>query len=192
MSRRRNVSPRTCRQARMSGVATPVSKACALEAVCPGFTKGADHEVQRDSSRYFGGRRHGCGACAGQCADSRHLPSTDILERRGPDLPGKMSDVSSPRRLGPMSLTTIKEVRPWVRSIKPGWPAGRCRHGMSTKRSASRSSSTMRRLSEEQIDTIVKWVDAGRADGQSGRHAGRPSMADEDQFRLEENLGPPT
>jgi mono/diheme cytochrome c family protein len=64
---------------------------------------------------------------------------------------------------GPMALTSFKEVRPWARDIKtrvskremPPWSAdprwGDYRNDIS--------------LSQQQIDTIVAWVDAGSPEG---------------------------
>ena len=66
-------------------------------------------------------------------------------------------------QIGPMSLRTYKEVRPWAKSIKknvadrkmPPWHA-------------SESVGTFvneRTLTQEQIDTIVEWVDGGTPRG---------------------------
>ena len=68
-----------------------------------------------------------------------------------------------PGEVAPMSLRTYDEVRPWARSIKqkvqnremPPWFADPA-HG-TFKNDA--------RLSDKQIDTIVKWVDAGAPRG---------------------------
>ena len=68
-----------------------------------------------------------------------------------------------PGEVAPMSLRTYDEVRPWARSIRqkvqsremPPWFADPA-HG-TFKNDA--------RLSEQEIDTIVKWVDAGAPRG---------------------------
>jgi mono/diheme cytochrome c family protein len=68
-----------------------------------------------------------------------------------------------PGEVAPMALRTYDEVRPWARSIKqkvqsrqmPPWFADPA-HG-TFKNDA--------RLSQQQIDTIVKWVDAGAPRG---------------------------
>src|SRR5881296_2048225 len=68
-----------------------------------------------------------------------------------------------PNQIAPMSLMSYKEVRPWARAIKekvikgemPPWRAdGR----FGTFRND-------RRLSPEQIKTIVAWVDGGAPEG---------------------------
>ena len=69
-----------------------------------------------------------------------------------------------PNQIAPMALMSYKEVRPWARAIKekiikaemPPWRADR-RYG--TFRND-------RRLSPEQVKTIVDWVDAGVATGE--------------------------
>ncbi len=71
-----------------------------------------------------------------------------------------------PGEIAPMSLLTYDDVRPWARAIRskviagemPPWAADR-RYG---KFRNDRS------LSPEQIDTIVKWADAGAPKGNDG------------------------
>src|SRR5262245_21972897 len=66
-----------------------------------------------------------------------------------------------PGNIGPMSLVTYEEVRPWVRSIKarvasremPPWHLDK---GVGIQKFINDRS-----LSDQQIDTIVRWVDAG-------------------------------
>jgi hypothetical protein len=68
-----------------------------------------------------------------------------------------------PGEVAPMSLLSYKEVRPWARSIRevvvkkqmPPWLADP-RHG---------EFSNDRRLSQNDIDTIVAWVDGGATEG---------------------------
>jgi hypothetical protein len=65
--------------------------------------------------------------------------------------------------IAPMSLVTYKEARPWARSIKekvliremPPWHADP-RHGQFLND---------RRMSQQEIDTIVAWVDQGAKEG---------------------------
>ncbi|MEW6128944.1 MAG: cytochrome c [Acidobacteriota bacterium] len=65
--------------------------------------------------------------------------------------------------MAPFALTSYKEVRPWARSIKekviskemPPWHADPA-HG---------EFSNDRRLSKQEIDTIVAWVDSGAKEG---------------------------
>src|SRR4051794_36578093 len=66
-----------------------------------------------------------------------------------------------PDSIAPMSLMTFQEARPWARSIKtrvgerqmPPWQIDRTVGIQKFKNDRS--------LSDEQVDTIVRWVDAG-------------------------------
>ena len=68
-----------------------------------------------------------------------------------------------PREVAPMSLLTYKDARPWARAIRekvvekqmPPWHADP-RHGEWLND---------RRMSQEAIDTIAKWVDGGAREG---------------------------
>jgi hypothetical protein len=90
-----------------------------------------------------------------------------------------------PGEIGPMSLMTFKEARPWARSIKekvatremPPWHAD----------PHSGRFSNERRLSQHEIDTIVAWADTGAKEGNpkdlpaaprftEGWHLGKPDM----------------
>src|SRR5947199_10166629 len=70
-----------------------------------------------------------------------------------------------PNSIAPMPLQTYDEVRPWARSIKtrvsarqmPPWHIDKTVGIQHFKNDAS--------LSDEQIDTIVQWVDAGAPQG---------------------------
>src|SRR6058998_3664548 len=77
-----------------------------------------------------------------------------------------------PNQIAPMALISYKEVRPWARAIKekilkgemPPWRADR-RYG--TFRND-------RRLTSEQVKTIVDWVDAGAPEGDTPLTAEMP------------------
>jgi hypothetical protein len=90
-----------------------------------------------------------------------------------------------PNDLAPMSLLTYKEARPWARAIKevvlerrmPPWHADP-RYG---------EFSNDRRLTQQEIDTIVGWVDQGAKEGdpkdlppapafEEGWHIGKPDL----------------
>jgi mono/diheme cytochrome c family protein len=81
-----------------------------------------------------------------------------------------------PGEVAPMSLRTYDEVRPWARSIKqkvqsrqmPPWFADPA-HG-SFKNDA--------RLTDTQIDTIVKWVDAGAPRGNAADEPKPPALTE--------------
>src|SRR5262245_54387265 len=68
-----------------------------------------------------------------------------------------------PNEVAPMSLMTYDEVRPWARSIKskvlkremPPWGVGK----------TTLKFSNDRQMTQQEIDTIVSWVDSGAPQG---------------------------
>src|SRR5450432_445149 len=82
-----------------------------------------------------------------------------------PILQAKCQECHQPNSIAPMSLITFQEARPWARSIKervatrqmPPWHIDRTVGVQHFKNDMS--------LSDEQVDTIVRWVDAGAPQG---------------------------
>src|SRR3977135_873739 len=82
-----------------------------------------------------------------------------------PILQAKCQECHQPNSIAPMSLITYQEARPWARSIKervatrqrPPWPIARTVGVQHVKNDMS--------LSDDQVDTIVRWVDAGAPQG---------------------------
>ncbi len=82
-----------------------------------------------------------------------------------PILQAKCQSCHEPGSIGPMSLITYQETRPWSRSIKnrvstrqmPPWHIDRSVGVQHFKNDMS--------LSDEQIETIVAWVDQGALEG---------------------------
>jgi len=92
----------------------------------------------------------------------------------------KCASCHRPGEIGPMSLLSYAEVRPWARAIKravvnremPPWGAdpryGRFKHDRS--------------LSQAQIDAIVAWADAGAPQGAEADMPPRPSFPEGWQY----------
>jgi hypothetical protein len=82
-----------------------------------------------------------------------------------PIFQAKCQACHQPNSIAPMSLMTFQEARPWARSIRervstrqmPPWHIDKSVGVQKFKNDMS--------LSEEQIDTIVRWVDAGAPQG---------------------------
>ena len=64
-----------------------------------------------------------------------------------------------------MSLKTYAEVRPWARSIKQRVSAHQMPPWHIDKTVGIQKFKNDRSLSDEQIDTIVRWIDAGAPQG---------------------------
>jgi hypothetical protein len=82
-----------------------------------------------------------------------------------PILQAKCQECHQPNSIAPMSLITFEETRPWARSIKervsthqmPPWHIDR---GVGVQKFKNDMS-----LTDEQVDTIVGWVDQGAVQG---------------------------
>jgi mono/diheme cytochrome c family protein len=82
-----------------------------------------------------------------------------------PILQAKCQSCHQPNSIAPMSLISFQEARPWARSIKervatrqmPPWHIDKSVGIQSFKNDMS--------LSDDQIDTIVRWVDGGAPQG---------------------------
>jgi hypothetical protein len=96
-----------------------------------------------------------------------------------------------PGNIGPMSLVTYEEVRPWVRSIKarvasremPPWHLDK---GVGVQQFINDRS-----LTDAQIDTVVRWVDAGAPRGDMKDMPAPKQWPSGERFFLEDVLGPP-
>src|ERR1700733_13452306 len=96
-----------------------------------------------------------------QSANSSPTFSKDIA----PILQEKCQDCHRPGQIAPMSLLTYQDARPWARDIKkrvlqrtmPPWFIDKT---VGIQHFANDTS-----LSDDQIATIVKWVDAGAPQG---------------------------
>ena len=93
--------------------------------------------------------------------------------------------------IGPMSLVTYDQVRPWVRQIRdrverrimPPWHIDRTVGIQAFKNDIS--------LEEEEIRTIVEWVDGGAPQGDPARMPPPVEWPDWTAWELEEILGRP-
>ena len=109
-----------------------------------------------------------------------------------PIFQAKCQDCHQPNSIAPMSLITFQDARPWARSIKervsthqmPPWHIDRSVGVQKFKNDMS--------LSDEQIDTIVKWVDQGAQQGDP-KDLPAPKPIDTDNlWRAEKDgYGPP-
>ena len=145
------------------------------------------------------GRMSGIGLLAG----ARLLPAGSALAQT-PAAPTFAKDVAPifqekcqtchrPGQMGPMSLLTYEEARPWARSIKakvaarmmPPWHLDPTVGIQKFKNDIS--------LNEKQIDTIVRWVDAGAPLGDAKDMPAPAKWPSDDVWRLQEeySYGPP-
>ncbi|HJT86862.1 MAG TPA: cytochrome c [Bryobacteraceae bacterium] len=108
-----------------------------------------------------------------------------------PILQEKCQDCHRKGSMAPMSLLTYQETRPWAKAIRqrvitrqmPPWHIDETVGVQKFKNDMS--------LSEDQIKTIVEWVDAGAPEGNPKDMPPPKVWPPEDQWKAAEVLGPP-
>ena len=93
--------------------------------------------------------------------------------------------------MAPMSLVTYEETRPWARSIKARVQSREMPPWHLDKTVGIQHFINDRSLSDEQIDTIVRWVDAGAPLGNRDDMPTPVVWPADNRFELEDGLGPP-
>ena len=93
-------------------------------------------------------------------------PQVTFTKDVAPILQRSCQKCHRPGSMAPMSFLTYEDVRPWARAIKhEGRARARCRRGTSIATSASRKFNNDPSLTDAEIATIAKWVDAGAPRG---------------------------
>ena len=114
--------------------------------------------------------------------------STDVA----PIFQAKCQECHQPNSIAPMSLITYQDARPWARSIKervatrqmPPWHIDRSVGVQKFKNDMS--------LSDDQVDTIVRWVDGGALQGDpKDLPPPRPLVTDNEWKAVRDGYGPP-
>lgn len=104
----------------------------------------------------------------------------------------KCQECHQPNSIAPMSLITFQEARPWARSIKervasrqmPPWHIDRSVGVQKFKNDMS--------LSDEQVDAIVRWVDAGAPQGDPKDLPPPVPLVTDNQWKgVKDGFGPP-
>jgi len=109
-----------------------------------------------------------------------------------PIFQAKCQECHQPNSIAPMSLLSYQEARPWARSIKervatrqmPPWHIDKNVGVQKFKNDMS--------LTDEQIDTIVKWVDGGALQGDpKDMPPPKPLVTDNEWKAVRDGFGPP-
>jgi mono/diheme cytochrome c family protein len=120
------------------------------------------------------------GACAltlGSTIASAQAPTAPTFTKDvAPIMFANCATCHRPGEIGPMPLLSYEQARPWAKAIRkkvvsgemPPWSADP--HFGKFKND--------RRLSQQQVDTIVKWVDAGAPKGADADMPAAPTFAD--------------
>lgn len=136
----------------------------------------------------FGGAVLVASAAGAQSAPAAPTFAKDIA----PILQAKCQECHQPNSIAPMSLVTYAEARPWARSIKqrvstrqmPPWHIDQSVGVQKFKNDMS--------LSQQQIDTIVAWVDAGAPMGDPKDLPPAKKLAADNEWKgVQDGYGPP-
>jgi hypothetical protein len=109
-----------------------------------------------------------------------------------PIFQAKCQECHQPNSIAPMSLITYQEARPWARAIKervasrqmPPWHIDRSVGVQKFKNDMS--------LTDEQVETIVRWVDGGAPQGDpKDLPAPKPLVTDNEWTGVRDGFGPP-
>jgi hypothetical protein len=129
---------------------------------------------------------------AAHAADALSAPPVTFSKDVAPILQDKCQACHQPNSIAPMSLITYEETRPWARSIKnrvetrqmPPWHIDRSVGVQKFKNDMS--------LTDQQISTIVHWVDAGAPQGNpKDMPPPRPLVTDNEWQGVKDGYGPP-
>jgi hypothetical protein len=129
---------------------------------------------------------------AARAADALSAPPVTFSKDVAPILQEKCQACHQPNSIAPMSLITFEETRPWARSIKsrvetrqmPPWHIDRSVGVQKFKNDMS--------LTDQQISTIVRWVDAGAPQGNpKDMPPAKPLVTDNEWQGVRDGYGPP-
>ena len=118
-------------------------------------------------------------------------PSPTFAKDVAPIFQEKCQVCHRPDNIGPMSLVTYEEVRPWVRSIKARVASREMPPWHLDKAVGIQRFINDRSLSDQEIATIVRWIDTGAPLGSVADMPPLKQWPSGDRFFLEDQLGPP-
>jgi mono/diheme cytochrome c family protein len=96
-----------------------------------------------------------------------------------------------PDSIGPMSLKTYADVRPWARSIKNKVVLGEMPPYRYDRNVGIQELKDDLRLSEKEIQTIARWVDNGAPQGNPADMPPPVTFANPNEWAFEKQFGPP-
>ena len=129
---------------------------------------------------------------AGAAQAQTRAPAPTFSKDIAPIFQAKCQECHQPNSIAPMSLISYQEARPWARAIKdrvarkqmPPWHIDQSVGVTRFKNDMS--------LSEAQIDTIVRWVDAGAPQGDpKDLPAPKPLVTDNEWQGVRDGFGQP-
>ena len=108
-----------------------------------------------------------------------------------PILQKSCQDCHRPGYIAPMSLLSFEDARPWARSIRSRVSTRQMPPWHIDKTVGIQHFKNDRSLTEEQIDTIVRWVDAGAPKGDPADAPPQRTFTDDNVWNFAKLFGPP-
>jgi hypothetical protein len=121
---------------------------------------------------------------------SRDAAAVTFAKHVAPVLQKNCQECHRPGSIGPMSLRTYEEVRPWARSIKQKVVAREMPPYRYDKIGIQHLKDDLR-LSEAEIQTIVRWVDSGAPLGNVADLPAPMQFPDGTKWAYADEFGPP-
>jgi mono/diheme cytochrome c family protein len=124
-------------------------------------------------------------------------PAADVVEEPtfarhvAPIFQAKCQSCHQPESVAPMALLTYEQTRPWARSIKRAVATRRMPPWHIDKNVGIRHFKNDRSLTDDEIDTIVRWVDSGAPFGDAADLPEPVEWPDPREWQLGAEFGEP-
>jgi mono/diheme cytochrome c family protein len=134
-----------------------------------------------------------CASALPTIAQEKRQDSVEITYARdvAPIFQKNCQQCHQPGAIGPMSLTTYQEVRPWAKSIKQKVLLGEMPPYRYDRGIGIQSLKYDFRLSDAEIQTIARWVDSGSPQGNPADMPPPLSLPDPDKWAFADQFGQP-
>lgn len=118
-------------------------------------------------------------------------PSVTFTKDIAPIFQRSCQQCHQPNSIGPMSLVTYAETRPWARSIRNKVAAGEMPPYRYDRNVGIQHLKDDLRLSDKEIATITRWVDSGAPQGNPADMPPPVTFANPNEWAFEKEMGPP-
>src|SRR5688572_18997170 len=146
----------------------------------------------RAASLVLGGVILFSASVAQPAAEQNTAPGTVTYTKDiAPILQKNCQQCHQPDSIGPMSLASYQETRPWARSIKNKVMAGEMPPYRYDRNVGIQRLKHDLRLSEKEIQTIVRWVDNGAPQGNPADMPPAATFPNANEWAFERQFGPP-
>jgi len=118
-------------------------------------------------------------------------PTPTFTKDIAPIFQAKCESCHRPGYIAPMPLVSFEQVRPWVRSIRARLTARQMPPWHIDRAVGIQKFKNDRSLTDSELDTVVRWIDAGAPKGDPAHMPPPKQWPDESVWQLAEMFGPP-